>query len=135
MRSEHPHGDSFPDRLSAFLLVAYANGTDVKGRWSLPDEDPITPDITVTVTRRGETATASDGNDGTSTACNRDDSSQFATRLRTFLLREYGDGTSIDGTWTVAFARESVPTWTVKIVLSGCDIPLGSGCDIPLEHD
>lgn len=132
MLNEHHQGDSFSDRLSAFLLVAYANGTDVEGKWSLPDEDPITPDITATVTRREETTTASNG---ASSVCKRNDSPQFATQLRTFLLREYGDGTGIDGTWTIAFARKSVPSWTVEIVLSECDIPCDSEIDTPLEHD
>lgn len=135
MHSEHHHGESFSDRLSAFLLVAYANDTDIEGRWSLPDEDPITPDITATITQREETATASDDDDSASSVCKRNDSPQFATELRTFLLREYGDGTDIDGTWSIAFARESVPSWTVEIVLSKCNIPCDSEVDTALGHD
>lgn len=132
MHIDHHHDDSFSDRLSTFLLVAYANGTDVEGEWSLPDEDPITPDITATVTRRRETTTASNG---ASSVWKRNDSPQFATELRTFLLREYGDGTDIDGTWSIAFARESVPSWTVEIVLSECTIPCDSEVDTSHGHD
>ncbi|MFU8867564.1 hypothetical protein [Natronococcus sp.] len=114
--------------------MAYANDTDVEGRWSFHDENPLTPDITVTVTRRGETTTAFDGDDGASSAYERTDSSQFAARFRTFLLREYGDGTGIDGTWTIVFERGSVPSWTVEIVLSECDVPLDSEVDTPSKH-
>jgi hypothetical protein len=135
MRSEHHHGDSFSDRLSAFLLVAYANGTNVEGQWSLPDEDPIMPDITVTVARNEENTIAPNGKDGASSACKRNDSPQFATQLETFLLCEYGDGTDISGMWTVVFARERIPSWTVEITLSECDIPLDSEAGTPVEHD
>lgn len=111
--SDDATGETFRRDLGRLLLLAYASGEDVEGEWHLMDTDRMVPDVTVAVTRLdsgpsvpafGEAATfAPAGPSG------------FKTRLQRFVLERFADGTDIEGTWEISFARESVPTWEVTV--------------------
>ena len=101
--------DDFADRLGSFLLEAFASGVDVEGTWTMASDDPVLSTIRVTITRVDTGPTLSP---------HRTDASGFADAFEAFLLGEFANGADVEGSWTIHFARSTIPTWDVDIDFS-----------------
>ncbi len=99
------HPDTFKERLSTFLLTAFATGVDVKGTWDVADSDPTFPGFEVTITR----------SDAGPTLPQMTDDPTFEDALEDLLLREFAAGTDVEGHWAVRFSRPELPAWDVEI--------------------
>lgn len=108
MPEPHLHEDTFETRLSLFLLEAYAAGIDPEGRWTVAEPDPLVPsiDVAVRTVEPGAPATSYHGGYG---------HEPFVAELRSLLYDEFGEGTGIEGEWTVSFLHSELPKWAVWI--------------------
>lgn len=126
--SENGDDEGFETRLGRVLLVAFAAGESVEGNWQLTFDDDFVPDVRVSVLRVDPEGDAP----STETTFEPAGYDDFETELRSFLLGEFADGTRIEGSWTVRYAREALPAWDVYVEVNDADAGLG---DVPSDAD
>lgn len=104
---------AFVDRLGELLLLSFASGQSVEGDWYLVNGHRMIPDLAVSIARvDGSVCRPPDEGRATVT-----DTRPFDAKLEGFLLTEFADGESIEGTWELRYPRPELPAWDVDVDL------------------
>ncbi len=117
----------FCEQLSEFVLTAYARGVDVTAVWNFPYDDPITPDIVVSISQHGPRPRRRDRSSKRTMTVEA-----FHRGLHRLLLYAYGEGIEIEGDWEARFPVSTIPDWDISIQLDEADLPVDTEA-VPTE--
>lgn len=105
--------EDFATRLGAFLLSAFAAGYEIEGEWHVATTDDVVPDFVVVVIR--DDVRWGDRLEESEVTFERCSSPAFRSILKQFFLVEFAHGEDIEGMWTIRYAWEELPQWTVWV--------------------